>query len=719
MRPSVALFGIIALTAALLASVPPAGAQGPVEAIDVGGLEARSAALMLSGQDAGELAVTVASIPMPDPAAERVRVLLVVDVDGDSLLVGAAGEMLITELYAYALDTPGDALAATLTQAFMLELEPVRDALAERGIKFLGHLDLVPGEYSLRVLVLHRQADRFALRVVPLSVPSWEGAAGPVIMPPIFPEAAERWIVVTAAGETPVRWTELGQGSPSRSQDANAANGGERKTPERAFPMVIDDRSVVPATRPLVGGETRAELLLMGRGLPAELRAQLVATDGREPADLPLHNFRPLATAPTGLELAVAELDPGDQTAGSYRLQLLATGEDTPAGPAPSTPLTVLPREIASRVTVWTELDSATPDAGPGALMTGEEEEEALASDSANETLVHAAAAYREALVELAAENRSAARAAIIRIESDLLASDPRAHEPVIAAQLRAAIGAVGDQVESLVSLIWLHEELYRQYHRRQRYRLATHSRQMMLRLAAAYLARSDTREARQLVACALVSLAGYLQEIGARHEAQQAFERALGFDPTHEAALLALAVIHEAFGHYEMAADLLQRLRKVGPLDPEARLRLAINLRRLGSRRQALRLLRKCIEDPAPSWVTALAYQELANLRMEEQHDEEAAAILREAIARLPGNQRLYVQLAAVLDGLERPAEARAVVDQLDPLAGRDVDSPRLRYTRIPTREIVEARRMLAAGATSRLRGLTETPPTTAAGGS
>ncbi len=694
MRPSAgALLALAALAAVHLTPVSPAGAQGAVEAIDVGGLEARSAALILSGQDAGELAVTVAPIPLPGPAAEGVRVLLVVDVDGGSLLEGAAGEMLITELYAYALEAPGEALAATLTQAFMLDLAEIRDPLAERGVKFLGHLDLAPGEYSLRVLVLHRQADRFALRAVPLTVPARAGAAGPVLVPPIFPEAAERWIVVTAAGETPR---------------------------ERAFPMMLDRRPVVPSTRPLVDGESRAELLVMGRGLPAELRARLLATDGREPAELPLGDLRPLPPASSGLEIAVAELDPGGPAVGNYRLQLFGPGgDDASAVSAPSMPMTVLPQEIASRVTVWTELDSATLQARPGELTAGEEEEEALANPGAGETVDHTVAAYRGALGELAAGNRSAARAAVIRIESDLLAAGSSEHEALIASQLGAAVGAVGNQVEGLVPLIWLHEELYRQYHHRRRYRPATHTRQVMLRLAAVYVARSETREARRLVACALVSLAGYLQEIEARHEARQAFERALEFDPNHEAALLALAVIHEAYGDYERAADLLERLRKAGPLDPEARLRLAINLRRLDAKRQAVRLLRKLVEEPAASWVTALAYQELANLWMEEERGEDAAAILREAIARLSGNQRLYVQLAAVLDSLERPAEARAVLDQLDPLAGRDADSPRLRYAHLPTREIIKARRTLAAGATSRLEGLIEALPSAADGGS
>jgi len=689
-RSARALLGLaVVLTAALLASAPSA-AQVVVEAIDVGGLETRSAALMLSGQDAGELAVSLVAIPMPDPMAERVRVLLVVDVDGESLLAGETGEMRITELYAYALEARGEALAASLTQAFMMELGPYRDALGERGVKFFGHLELVPGEYSLRVLVLRRQADRFALRTVPLSVPPWTGAAGPALGPPIFPEAAERWILVAAAGESA----------------------------EQAFPLVIDGRPVVPSTRPLIGAEAGAQVLLMGRALPERLHAKLVATDGQESAELALGELRLLPPAAAGPELAVAELHAGDQAPGSYRLQLLPAGEDAFAVPVPSMPVTVLPAEIAARVTVWTELDSAAPDTSPGTLPAGPEETATRVRGGAREIFDHVAAAYRQALVELAAENRSAARAAVLRIEGDLLRPGSDAQEPLVAAQLRAALELVGDQADGLVSLIWLHEELYRQYHQDQRYRLATHSRQMMLRLAELYVARSDTPEARQLVACALVSLAGYLQEIGARHEAMQAFERALDFDPNHEAALLALAVIHEAFGHYETAADLLQRLHKVRPVDPEVRLRLAINLRRLGFERQAVRLLRKGIEDPQASWIRALAYQELANLRVEKKRHAEAAAILREAIRHLPDHQRLYVQLAAVLDRLERPTEARAVLDRLDPAAGRDVDSPRLRYTRVPAGGIAEARRVLAAGAVSRGRSLMETLPIAAGEG-
>lgn len=231
---------------------------------------------------------------------------------------------LVTEVYAYALDAESR-LRDTLTQAFRLDLGRYRKALSERGVKFLGRLDLVPGDYSLRVLVLHRRAGRLGLRVVPLAVPAREG---PALTPPIFPEPIGRWIVAREAG------------------------GG------LLFPLDTGGDSWVPTTRPRLEGEAASELYLLGHRLTEGLRARVLATGGgEERAELGLGELRPVTGGPPGMEMLAARLQATRLPAGDYTrdytLQVSTAGEAAAA----SLPLVVAParrpphRRCASRGT--------------------------------------------------------------------------------------------------------------------------------------------------------------------------------------------------------------------------------------------------------------------------------------------------------------------------------------------------------------------------------
>lgn len=522
-----------------------------IRAVDLGGLEARSAALILSGEEGGELDVSVLAVPVR-AAGDHIRVALVVDVEGETAETPEeAGEPPVTEVYAYALDEEQE-IGGFLTQGFALEPDE------RRSVKFFGHLDLAPGEYSLRVLVLRRSRERMGLRARPLTVPPPGEIAPPVLAP-------ERSLV---------RWVLVRQ----------AAGDGD----EPAFPLTVDGRPVIPATRE--------------RRMP-ELEAP-------GPAAVPAERPR-LRSDLTRAYLAVLrQLAAGDGAAG----EALAEMERTALG------------------------------------------------RTSNEALA-------ESFLGLVAR--------LVRIER-----------------------------ESLVPLLHQYELLYRERHRHRRYALATHSRILVFRLAATYV---ESGGSRSLAASALASLAGYLQEIAAMPEAQAVFEHALEYDAEDEATLLGLASIRETYGDYPAAAELLKRLLAAHPENDEARLRRAVCLRRLGSTREAARLLGGSLAggDGVRDWVRAVAYQELAGLYLEQNRLDDAAALLGEAVERMPRVQRLYLQLASVFDLMDRPAAARDTLARLDPRSGRDADSPRLVYSREPRAAVAAARDALAAAAGDRLDAL------------
>jgi tetratricopeptide (TPR) repeat protein len=184
--------------------------------------------------------------------------------------------------------------------------------------------------------------------------------------------------------------------------------------------------------------------------------------------------------------------------------------------------------------------------------------------------------------------------------------------------------------------------------------------------------------------------------ETGSRLSARKAFERALEHDRSQPAALLGGAGIDEMYGQYPAVVESLERLVRLLPEHGEGRLRLAVNLRRLGKVEEAEEQLRRGLEEDASDWIAILSYQELAELEYSEGRGEEAVELLRQARERFPDNQRLHVQLAALLDRLGRPAEAREALDQLDPQKGQDQDTPRMRYGQ-PSRWLaLETRRTL-----------------------
>jgi len=135
----IALLVLAALTAAdggadelrLPASGGTAGPGAARAAIDLGGLDARSAALMLSAQDAGDLDVAALAVPLPmADGGGRSRVTLVVDAGGASLLAAVPEEAaeLITEVYAYAV---GAALGFT---AVLVVFSALRERLQHANV---------------------------------------------------------------------------------------------------------------------------------------------------------------------------------------------------------------------------------------------------------------------------------------------------------------------------------------------------------------------------------------------------------------------------------------------------------------------------------------------------------------------------------------------------------------------------------------------------------
>ena len=621
-------------TAAL--TVAAAGAQAPPEfvAADTGGLEARSAALILSGQEGGDLEANVLALPLP-AEEQPFTVALWVQIPGAPLLTGHGEGDLLTEIYAYAL-TPENEIAGFLTRAIRLDTATQGAAVRAGGIEFQGHLKLFAGQYSLRVLVLQRSSSRFALKVEDLVVPVWSGNDASAL-PPLLLQPASLAVRVRA--------------------EADSAS---------LFPLRLADGNLVPGP-PVIDPQATQALYVAGRSLPAELDLRLRDGGGEERQKLELALAEPVGKNLANLELVRLSLPALEMPQGAYRLEVTTSGGAT---------------ALASRAVRLRSLEETESSPAPAQLATARRD--ADAAEVANPGMTRREALYLGALGQLAQGNLAAARSALRQLEDEEMGtgSTSKRRSQLIQSEINVAIRLALKNPETLVPLIAFHEELYRRYHKAGDFQLSTHSRNLLALLNQLYLEHHQGAEAPKLVAASMVSLGDYMLEQGSNLSAKKAFERALEHDPNQEAALLGVAGIDENYGLYEDAAEHLRRLVKIQPTHHEARLRLGINLARLEKWDEAEALLQSGIAAGVSEWVTVLSYQELANLCFAREREEEAVELLAEGVERFPHQQRLHLQRAALLDRMGHPMEARKALEQLDPTRGNNIDTPRMLYS-------------------------------------
>lgn len=303
---------------------------------------------------------------------------------------------------------------------------------------------------------------------------------------------------------------------------------------------------------------------------------------------------------------------------------------------------------------------------------------------------------YRSVLTMLSAGPLDDALESLYAFETTFMEGRPPKDVELLFATEVEVIRTLGRRdMESLVPVLLLHHDAYPMYLDRGLPIFAGHSSRVAASLADLYAREGGSEGSRILGARALASLGIHAQQVGVKLQGLGLLLHALDFDPTNQAALLGIATVHERSGNYHRAAERLLQLLEIAPDHREGRLRMAVNLDRLGSPDQARRLLGALVAEPGADWVSVVAYQELARIHQEAGRLEAAEAALWQAIERFPHDGRLRTQLAFVLDYQRKPREALQVVEALrDGTASRE-PTPRRLYGLGPQ----EAYREVVAG--------------------
>lgn len=278
-----------------------------------------SAEKILSGDVGGTIVARALALPfaVPDQPA---YVPVLIEVDGRTLLQGASGDQLLSELYVYALSADGKVLDY-FVQNLAFDLTKVRAAIESGGLKFYGHLDLPAGSQDLRVLLENRTAGTYALAASTVSIPAANGET-PFVLPPLFRDDSRRWLLLREGPE----------------------QQRERALP---FPFTTEGQPFLPALAPRqVAGEP-IDFHIVGHGLGGELKLDVVLLDAASGKPQPTGGLTVQGREEGALggsdQLAVRLAAP-DLPPGGYVLQMTVTDRATGLAVVSSSELEVMPR---------------------------------------------------------------------------------------------------------------------------------------------------------------------------------------------------------------------------------------------------------------------------------------------------------------------------------------------------------------------------------------
>lgn len=265
---------------------------------------------LMGGAESGSIPSAVLAAPFrAGEAGAYVPVLI--EVDGPSLLADKPQGVLPVEVYVYALGADG-AIQDFLFQSLGLDLAKTEATLRQSGLKFFGHLDLPAGEYSVRTLIRNGATGAYSLRVAPLAVPAF-ATAGPVLLPPLFPEAGNRWLIIREA----------------------------QRGAQVAYPFMARKQPFVPSSRPAVAAGQEIPVAILGYNLEAgdlKAEARVTTADGKEAGGVDgggilrvLERERGFNGSPDRL---TATFKPPKLPPGEYLLRVTLTGGGAAAGPS-------------------------------------------------------------------------------------------------------------------------------------------------------------------------------------------------------------------------------------------------------------------------------------------------------------------------------------------------------------------------------------------------
>lgn len=660
LRP--AAVGLLTTAVVLLVALPPAMSQDSsrrVAARPLVGLKADAVTLILEGTDGGPIRAEGLVVPLVRTPEGLLGVGLWLEIDSSTLLAASETNLPI-EFFAYAIDAQGN-VATHLSQFVDIRLDEIDAAALGNGIRFVGHLEgLHSKNYRIRVLIRQPDARRFALMTLPLDASATE------LSQIVIPRPRADWLRLD---ETPY---------------------GARTIFEAL--QVLESGSLSPAPAPTLSSLSDAVAWLVGPSA----------------ADLPISGWR-LAdddsgsiTEIAGIEMGIGAPDPrafriagkGLQR-GIWRLGAQGGGPDAIL----SATVRIVDQEDAPD---WSGLEIEREPATQNSVAE-------LAEQKSNAKKINRVAnTYSEVLRRLAAGYLDEAPEDLTRMELEVIDALGQEGLPILEeAESRVIASLARIDPENLVPILMLHLLSHRSYLNQKVFTLLAHAGEMVEAVAEVYADTATGEMAGAIAADALATLGADLQSARARPQALRVFERALDLNPRNSFARLSQAIGNEGSGLYAEAIASLRELLLFAPSFEEGRLRIGINLHRIGESTEAMSYLRELLPQGTTPWIRSLAYQELARIYLDSGRPESAGDLLRSAIGQMPDQQRLMIELAYAFDRAGRIAESSEIMLRAETADTHGGATARSRYNAQISVELEATERSLISQSLTRLANL------------
>ena len=652
-------------------TIDPFASAPTLQAQPIAAPGAEVTSLISGGETEGEIAFEALALPLRG-ASSTTGIPWFVEIDGPSLLRSNPSGSARVELYANVLGSD-QRTAAFISEAFTVDLREMEDVVWQDGLKYYGYLSLPPGEYQLAILVRNLHSASASVRVLDLQVPAGGRNAKPQVVPVFSPPTGrDVWLSVRGA-----------QPSPS-------------------YPWIVSGQAISPMVRPVLIAGRRSQSHLFTCGLAQGDRGRIELLQGGSVVAAAVLAIGERHPGPAGgVEILDVGFDSPRVPPGLYKLRVVFADGARSLG----YPVLIAHQDTRERGLVWTDLRGSVPGAVGAFEETRSQPQDKHAKDAdltdeAELRIIRLAAAYRDALTFLAQNQSSAARTAVLEVESSVLIGGTL--EELQTAQLRVAQQLAGIEVESLLPVLVLHDDLYMTYRQRKLFSLGFNSRALIEKLAELYAELGGTEGSRIVAARALASLAGRLQESNLPSNSRRLYRRTLDYDPHSKVALLGLAISYERYGEYSLAVTFLEALVAAHPRFGEGLLRLAINLDRLGVHQRSKELFDRVLDTEAPDWVRSLAFQESARALIEADQLDQAATLLERSLEELPEQYGTIYLLSHVYDRRREAYRALELI-QLMPSTTTANVSPRKVYDSWPEAALEQIRSEISQAAAVR----------------
>lgn len=647
------------------APAPAGGCQLPLTAHLRRGLPARAAALIMSGQQGGGMAFSLLAIPL-ESRAGTVTLAYLLDIDGTSLSGGQPGTAVPVEVVLYAIAAGGGVSASS---SLVVDADPgaCPAVLGPAGLRVAGVLTLPESEHAVRVLVRNPATGDFGVGELPRALPA-PGEGGALLATPLGVEPAV-WALAIEEGSAEVLRPVLA-------------------------PAWLEAGTVI-STRPLVKAGMTLPLLLPTRGVSPGARTattRVLDRQGKEVAGGELAMGARDAGGLGSLDLWKVEWKVPELPPELYFLEVTLPGALPGSKVVGTLPCLLVEAAGAPTPPVWAALDGVVAPEEPSrrAAYTAGRGRRDDASPKVK-------AGYRAALAQIGSGGVDAAVNAVAELErSTLVAGSSRELEGVLWAELQVAKDLVDARPESAFPLVLLHMKLYDQYVGSRALVPQAHTRRVIEALTELWLARSKRPETRVRAAELLAHLGATVQDVGLDASAARLFKRSIDVDKGCPAGLVGMAAGLERSGAYRPAVRFLEQLVDAHPDHAEGRLRLAVNLLRLGSSSRAEELLGSCLTGDVPRWVRTVAYQELARVELGKGRLDAAGSLLVRAGQEGIEDEQISLLRAYLLDRQNRAREAYDAASKVTAAHSASEGSARLRYSQWPRDDQDAIRRRL-----------------------